>query len=123
MAKYIMDELERCRVWIEAALEYSGGTHEYIDVFHAILEGRMQLWPAENGCLVTELIVYPRKKVLHIFLAGGSLDQLTNMHQDVITWSKLQECTALSLAGRKGWTKALKDFGWQEKFTTLIKEI
>jgi len=27
-----VNELERCRPWIEAALEYSGGTHEFEDV-------------------------------------------------------------------------------------------
>ena len=57
--------------WIEAALEYSGGTHVYQDIVDAIGEGRMQLWLGERGCAVTEIVVFPRKKVLHVFL--GSL--------------------------------------------------
>ena len=28
----LSDELERCRPWIEAALEYCGGTHEFEDI-------------------------------------------------------------------------------------------
>jgi len=119
----VVDEFKRCQKWIEDALEYSGGTHETIDVFHGIIEGRMQLWPAPEGCLVTEIIKYPRKTVLHIFLAGGKLEQLTDMHSDVVGWGKQQGCTALTLAGRRGWEKALKNFGWKPILTTLSKEI
>ena len=35
-----MTELQRCRQWIEAALEYSGGTHLYEDVVTAVVEGK-----------------------------------------------------------------------------------
>jgi len=115
--------IERCEEWIKSALEYSGGTHDIDDVFRAILEGRMQLWPAEEGCLVTEILLYPRKKVLHIFLAGGEMNQLTDMHHDVIEWAKAQGCTALTLSGRKGWSRALAKFGWEEKLVNLSKEI
>mgnify|MGYP001193180561 FL=1 len=83
----------------------------------------MQLWPAERGCIVTELAVYPKKRVLHIFLAGGELDQITDMHEDVIRWAKAQDCQALTLAGRMGWKKALAPFGWEPTLLTLSKEI
>jgi hypothetical protein len=41
-----MTEMERCRPWIEDALEYSGGTHVFDDVVSGVTSGRMQLWPA-----------------------------------------------------------------------------
>ena len=84
------EELERCRPWIEAALEYSGGTHDFIDVAEGIYKGTMQLWPTPRGCIVTEIVVYPRKKVLNVFLGGGELDQILEMHEDVIAWAKAQ---------------------------------
>ena len=37
------DEIARCRPWIEAALEYSGGTHDFIDVAEGLYKGTMQL--------------------------------------------------------------------------------
>ena len=58
-----VNELERCRPWIEAALEYSGGTHEFEDVAKGIIEGRMQLWPSPRGCIVTEIVVYPNADI------------------------------------------------------------
>ena len=32
-----VDEMERCRDWIEAALEYSGGTHNFDDIKQGIV--------------------------------------------------------------------------------------
>jgi hypothetical protein len=116
-----MNELERCRPWIEAALEYGGGTHIYSDIVTSIVEGKMQLWPAEKACIVTEITVYPRKKVLHVFLGGGELGQILDMHTDVVQWAKDQGCESLTMTGRRGWTKALKNDGWKEQLVLLEK--
>jgi len=115
-------ELERCRDWIEAALEYSGGTHDFIDVAEGIYKGSMQLWPTPRGCIVTEIVVYPRKKVLNVFLGGGELDQILEMHEDVIAWAKAQGCSALTMTGRFGWKKPLKAHGWKPLHTSYVKE-
>ena len=116
-----MNELDRCKPWIEAALEYGCDTHNYDDIVQLINEGKLQLWPADKGCIVTELIQYPRKKVLHIFLAGGELEQITDMHTDVVQWAKAQGCDSLTQTGRKGWTKALKAHGWTAGLVLMEK--
>jgi len=117
-----IDELARCRAWIEAALEYSGGTHNFDDVAEGLASGKMQLWPAPKGCIVTEIVVYPRKKVLNVFLGGGELEQIMDMHQDVITWAKSQGCEALAMTGRFGWKKPLAAHGWKAVHSSYIKE-
>ncbi len=118
-----VNELERCRPWIEAALEYSGGTHEFEDVAKGIVEGNMQLWPSARGCIVTEIVIYPRKKVLNVFLGGGELDQLLDMHNDVTDWAKSYGCEALSITGRFGWKNPLKAYGWKPLHASFQKEI
>lgn len=117
-----MTELERCRPWIEAALEYSGGTHEFADIEEGLRTGMMQLWPAPNGCLVTEITKFPQKLVVNVFLGGGDKDQLVAMHPSVIAWAKQQGCTAATIHGRAGWVRALKGQGWQPLHMSLIKE-
>jgi len=57
------NELERCKPWIEAALEYSGGTHDFSDIVEGLRKGVLQLWPTPKGCIVTEIVVYPKKRV------------------------------------------------------------
>ena len=118
----LQEELIRCRPWIEAALEYSGGTHEFEDIVIGIYEQRMQLWPAENSCLVTELVNYPRKRVLHVFLGGGNLEEIMGMHSDVIKWAKLQGCSGMTMTGRLGWKKPLAEHGWKTVHQSYAKE-
>ena len=118
----ILGELMRCRTWIEDALEYSGGTHDFVDIIEAVMRGRMQLWPGERGCLVTEIVVYPKKKHIHVFLGGGEMQQILDMHKDVIEWAKGQGCTAATIAGRVGWKKPLAEYGWTQIHASFIKE-
>ena len=116
-----MNELERCRGWIESALEYGGGTHTFEDVKCGIIAGTSQLWPAANSCIVTEITKHPQKKVLHIFLGGGDLEEIKSMQPDVIAWAKSQDCESLTMTGRKGWSKALADIGWKSQLVLLEK--
>lgn len=119
----LSDELLRCRPWIEAALEYSGGTHLFEDIVDGVYSQRMQLWPAEHGCIVTEMVDYPRKRVLHVFLGGGELQQILDMHKDVLHWAKLHGCSDLTMTGRLGWKKPLAEHGWKVVHQSYAKEI
>ena len=119
----LVQEIERCLPWIADALEYSGGTHTPVDVAESILRGTMQLWPGPEACAVTEIVVYPRRKVLHVFLAGGNMDKIVDMQKSAEEWGKTQGCTAMTIAGRKGWSRVLADNGYREQFVTLAKEL
>ena len=115
-----------CKEWIESALKKGGDTHDFKDIVDGVLSGHMQLWFGAKGCAVTEIIVYPNKKVLHVFLAGGDqghgIEQITDMHDDAVEWGKAQGCDGMTIAGRKGWQRVLESRGWRQQFTTLVKE-
>ena len=113
----------RCQPWLEAALERANGTHTISNVVEAIATGSMQFWPAPRGCAVTEIIKYLNKKVLHVFLARGELDQIVEMDGSAAEFARMNGCTAMTIAGRKGWAKVLKDKGYKEAFTVLAKEL
>jgi len=121
MNNEVTTELIRCRPWIEAALEYSGGTHDFMDVVDGVLIGRFQLWPTPRGCLVTEIVNYPKKKSLHVFLAGGELDQILDVEDSLRVFGRSQGCDSMTLAGRPGWKKALPH--WKQDFVVLSTEI
>ena len=118
----IKSDLIRCREWIQSALDKGGDTHSFIDVVDGVMSGHMQLWSGEKGCAVTEIVVYPNKKVLHVFLAGGKLEQITDMHKDAVQWAKAQGCDGMTLSGRKGWLKILNKDGWKEQQIVMAKE-
>ena len=118
------EDLQRLRHHVEAALEYSGGTHGIEDIAEGLKSGRFQLWPADDSVVVTEIIVYPRLKNLHFFLAGGDLDELRLMRPLIEQWGKSMGCTRVSLAGRQGWAKTfLRDEGYKPKWFVLSKDL
>ena len=116
-------QLDRCRPWIEAALSYSGNTHHFEDIVAGVKSGTMQLWPARHSCLVTELVIYPRKKLLNIFLAGGKITELMSMQEDVQRWAIREGCDGGMISGRKGWEKPLAKLGWKFQHVYYTKEI
>ena len=116
--------LERLRQHVEAALEYSGGTHHFEDVLDMVKDSRLQVWPATESIVLTEIIVYPRLKNLHYFLAGGDLDELSRMRPMIESWGKSVGCTRVTLAGRRGWSKTfLQDEGYRPQWSVLAKEL
>lgn len=119
----VIDEITRCRPWITAALEYANGTHLFEDVAAMIESGQLQLWPAPRGCIVTEIVQYPRKRIFNMFLAGGDFAQLMDMDGDMEQWAKAQGCDAATLHGRRGWTRALAENGWRETLTTMERPL
>lgn len=114
-----MTIFEYCRKWIDDALSYSGGTHTFEDVVDGVTSGRMQLWPAERGCAVTEIVVYPKKRVLHVFLAGGEMETIVSMIDSATEWGKAQGCTSMTISGRRGWERVLGRHGYKPVMTVL----
>ena len=122
-AEMMMLELDRCRHWIESALHYSGGTHEFIDIVNGVLSGTMQLWAGDRGCAVTEITVYPQTKILHVFLAGGDMDQIIDFQESAAEFAKMNGCDKMTIAGRRGWTRVLDKHDWEESFCVMTKEL
>lgn len=107
---------------IDAALEYSGKSHTFDDVAAMVADGRAQAWYGPDSIIITEVVVEPRHKVLHYFLAGGSLAELEAMLPIVEAWGREHGCTRATLVGRKGWERTfLKRQGWTNGLVVLEK--
>lgn len=116
------EEMLRCKKWIQDPLDKGGNTHKFEDIVEGVKSGHMQFWPAKKACLVTEIIVYPNKKVLHVFLAGGNLEEIVDVEKSLVKWGKAEGCGSMTLSGRKGWKKVFQNDGWKEKHIFLEKE-
>lgn len=116
--------LERYRPHIEAALSYAGETHRYEDVAAMIDAGSAQFWPGPSSVIVTEIVEYPRKIVLNIFLAGGNLTELQAMLPLVLDWAREKGCTSAVFTGRRGWARTfIKSQGWTEELVMFAKDL
>lgn len=112
---------DQVRAWLQPALDLFE-THRIEDVEQSVARGTMQLWAGERGALVTEITKYPRRKVLHIFIAGGEMDQVLDFLPSLHRWADMQGCDALTLSGRVGWKRVLADRGWRQEGITMICE-
>lgn len=108
---------------IMAALGHGGGTHTLADLVDEIDAGRAQLWRTNDAVIVTEVNDTPQHKVLHFWIATGDLEEVIRLSEVAIEWGKSVGCTRATLAGRRGWVKALADHGWAEELTVMGREI
>lgn len=113
----VCHELIARRDLIEAALEYAHGTHTFDDICHMVISGRLRWWPLPNSFMITEISEYPRQKHYHVFMAGGDLAEIKATQQALVAAARLAGCSTITLGGRRGWVKALKDLGWEESHT------
>lgn len=108
---------------LEKALLYAGGTHTIGDVADAIERGDCKLWVEEGAAIVTQLVDEPRKRVVHFWLAAGELEPVVALSNKIIEWAKENGCVRATLAGRKGWVKALAPEGWKEELVLMGREV
>lgn len=116
-------EWERCKPWLEAALEYGEGTHTIDDVERAISDRRAFLMAGEKSAMVCEVETYPQKRVLRIWLAGGDLEEIKSSSAQMEAMARELGCSRISINGRRGWERALRDLGCSVSGVMMGKDL
>lgn len=116
MAKLAPEELEK-RLY--KALRLGGETHTPVDIAEAVKEGKMQAWQNGQSVVITEVVGFPQKLVLNVFLAVGTLDEVMPIQSQLEEFGREHGCYCIRMQGRKGWTKVLPDYGWQQTSVTF----
>lgn len=102
-------------------------TYSARDILDGLVKNSFQLFISwENkveSAVITEVVQYPQKKICRYFLAGGSnMDNwLEPIQQTIEQFAKHNNCDAVEVAGRKGWSKKLK--GYEQKVYLFSKEL
>ena len=115
--------MEPYRVLLERALAHSQGTHLWEDIVEAVEEKDMFFWPGKRSAAITEVLDFPRKRCMHIFLAAGDMEELKEIEPCFVEFAKNFECDFVSLSGRAGWQRSLKDMGYKDAHVSLFKRI
>lgn len=105
-----MQEWNRCRAWLLAALEPGCGSEQ--DVLADLQVGRAQLWPGEASAMVTRCVVDDRGPCLHVWLAGGDLVDILRLKPGIEAWARAQGCERVTINGRQGWARVLRRSGY-----------
>ncbi len=109
----LIEEFERCRPWIEEALDRGpSGLYKIQDVFNFLLTGRCQLWSDTRACIVSFVDHKPRGNVFVLWLGAGELDAIIALGETARPFALEQGCAIVEINGRRGWAKALKAAGF-----------
>ena len=126
--RHIFPEIE---LYLDRLVPTTNGRYSKVDILHDMLTARESLWVivAEDdktiiGIILTEITIYPRKRMLSIQYAAG--DQLDEWMEEALrtleNWAVDNDCTGMEITGRRGWVKKLKLHKWEEEFVVVKKE-
>lgn len=108
--------------WIEKGLEYTDGKYDMVYVQHLLATEMLLLWVVYNdeeeraiGCLLTEVLIYPKADALSIFLlAGADFSKIVLLLDDLKAYARKINCATIEFYGRDGWEKTIKPFGFEK---------
>lgn len=115
--------------YIQKSLEYTEGKYNLEDIKALIMDAELTLWVIYNeekqkaiGCLLTQLLQYPRMRCLSIFLLSADdfkFDEAAIVLDVLKDKAKLAECSSIEFYGRPGWGKLLKPFNFETIHTVM----
>ncbi len=103
------------RPQINSALRYADESLTFEDVEQALANDYAQCWATPASVVVTQVVERASELALHIWLAGGRLDDIEVMAPTILGWGKHRGCTVATFTGRKGWLRTfLGRTGWSQ---------
>ena len=111
---YVTENWEVFRAYVVKGLNASDAHLDYSpeDILELIKSKDVQVWAAYKeanmiAVFLTRIAIYPRRKVLELFLAsGGGLPSWVNGVYDVmVAFGKSNGCDGMRAYGRQGWER------------------
>lgn len=116
---------------LQPCIEMLNGEFNLDDVWLRLHSCDWQLWVVVEGSIskfygavVTEVILYPRKKVLRILLLGGEeFAKWLDLFKYIEDWAVGQGCSGAEAWCRPGMSKHMKTLGFVPKLTVQLKNL
>lgn len=115
-----LSEFDRCAHWIAAALKGQDLTVE--QVREGVRLGWLQLFHTHDGVMVSEVLMSPRLRAVHVLAAGGSLRAMQELTPKVESFARMAGCNYGGASGRKGWVRWLRRFGYAPSPLTTVEK-
>lgn len=105
---------------LNRALDIMGGLYTAADILEAVSKGTMQMFAICDSIVVTQICIYPRRRVLHVVVAVGDIDELRDLHERILTFAHQMDVELVQAHGRRGWVKDAHRRGWKAKARTFL---
>jgi hypothetical protein len=112
--------------YMEKAAEYTYGRYTSGDIYDSLKEYDHHLWVAFDGdkikgAVVTNIITYPRRKILCMSFCGGT--ELKNWKDPMLEllrqFAKDVGCDGIEATARRGWAKVFENDGYKGHWVTF----
>ena len=118
-----MEWAEVCEL-LQRALDEGGNMHSLQDVLDRVEAKTARLWVGRESVAVVEILDAPPRKVCHVWLAAGDIEEIVNeMEPACAEWSRGEGCSALRISGRNGWRRVLKPKGYRAREVVLERQV
>lgn len=118
-------DLERWREPVTKALR-EGGERAlgFEDIVLGVRKRWFKAWTLGESLMITEVIVSPRVRGLHVFVSCGDLNEIRELIPAIEEFARQAGCTMTGATGRKGWLRVLARFGYAPaKLHTVVKDL
>lgn len=99
----------------DKALAIGGQTHTREDILAGLKDGKLQCWSTDDSIVITEVIKYPRKKILHAWIVAGDFATIMAHLPAIQKFAEDNGCSAITTTGRRGFLRRLPEFGFKPK--------
>lgn len=108
---------------LQRAFAEMGHTHDLEDIVALVREGAMQSFVVRDTWAVTQILDFPKKRVLEVVLIVGNLDAVEEVFEQVFAFAKEQACDFVRAFGRGGWKGHALARGWQNGQCVFVKSV
>lgn len=102
------------------ALDRWGGVYTVSDILAAISEGKMQSFTEGDSWAITQVVQFPRARMLEILLVLGDLEACRKLHDRVLQYARDNDISLIQAYGRRGWINDAERRGWRVKTTSFL---
>lgn len=126
LAKAVSELMAGLLKWqdhIEKSMARVNNMYSFNDVVMSVLQQQRHFYEFEDCYIIMEFCVFPQWNAYHCFCAGGTTEAILRAEPRIREVAEQLGCKYMSISGRTGWSRRLKDHGWKHKMSTLYKEV
>lgn len=99
-----------------------GDLYTFDDIMKLIEEGKMQSFVSKSTWIVTQVNIFPRKKILEISLVVGFLEEAVEALPQIYEFARKIGADKVTALGRDGWWKFAEP-GWYRVGGMFAKDL
>ena len=100
------------------------GTHNVEDLLDEVYNGKKQVFTCHDSVLFTQLVDFPRMRVLEFFVAVGSMADMLDLERQATEFAVSVGATRIRAFARPGWARSrIRHGAWSPSTTVWHKDL